>query len=301
MGGFASDHRSGSGNVATAFLAELGRWSALDTSASPAALRVALLQRLRAAQTAHPSLALIHQLAARALDVADTAIARGEGTADVRAHLAASCAAESADLAAGLRETARHALTLCDQRDAWIVTLSHSGTVREAFLEAHRAGLRPRALIGEGRPLMEGRALASALAEAGLPVWLVVDAALPLLLSQAHLAWIGADAITEQGVLNKVGSFAVALAAREHSVPLYALASRRKFMPAATAALRIEEMPATEVWDAPGTGVRPRNVYFELVPMNLVRGIVVEDGALGASEAATLARERPLPDELAAG
>jgi hypothetical protein len=47
--------------------------------------------------------------------------------------------------------------------------------------------------------------------------------------------------------------------------------------------------------------VRPRNVYFEVVPLPLVRGVVVEDAVLGVTEAATLAKERPLPAELQAG
>ena len=59
-------------------------------------------------------------------------------------------------------------------------------------------------------------------------------------------------------------------------------------------------MPPAEIWDAPAPGVQPRNVYFELVPKALLRGIVVEGEVLGATEAATLARERPLPEELAA-
>jgi translation initiation factor 2B subunit (eIF-2B alpha/beta/delta family) len=83
-------------------------------------------------------------------------------------------------------------------------------------------------------------------------------------------------------------------------VSVYALAERRKFIPASTGALRIVEMPPTELWDSPAPGVQPRNVYFELVPMPLLRGIVVEGEALGPTEAATLARERPLPAELAA-
>ena len=111
--------------------------------------------------------------------------------------------------------------------------------------------------------------------------------------------WLGADAVTDQGVLNKIGSYALALAAREHGVPVYALATRRKFLPAATKALRIVEQSPDEVWDAPAAGVRPRNVYFESVPLALLRGVVVEDGVLGPTEAATLARERPLPEELA--
>ena len=56
-----------------------------------------------------------------------------------------------------------------------------------------------------------------------------------------------------------------------------------------------------EVWDAPAAGVRPRNIYFEVVPLSLVRGVVVEDSVLGATEAVTVARERALPDELAGG
>ena len=300
MSGFASDRRSGSGDVALGFLDALSRWAAVDTSPSASALRRSLLEWLRVAQAAQPTMALIHQLAARALEIADTGVARGAGAAEVRADLAASCAAERADLEAARRGVARQALALVDQRDAWIGTLSSSTDVREALLEAARSERRPRVLVGEGRPLLEGREQAARLAEAGLPVWLVVDAALPLLVSQARMVWIGADAVTDQGVINKVGSFALALAAREHSVPVYALASRRKFLPAATAALRIEEMTAAEVWDAPAPGVQPRNVYFELVPMGLLRAVVVEDAVIPGGEAATVARERPLPDELSA-
>ncbi|MBI5710610.1 MAG: translation initiation factor eIF-2B [Candidatus Eisenbacteria bacterium] len=299
MSGFAEDRASGSGEVALAFLRELERWTATDTSTSAPALRAALLARLRAAQAAQPTLALVHQLAARALEVADSGLARGDAPAALRDSLAGSCAAERADLAASQAAVARTAAALLDCRGGWIATLSASGAVRAALLCAHQAGREPRALLAEGRPGLEGRSLAAALAAAGIPVWLVVDAALPLLLSQVAAVWLGADAVTERGVLNKVGSYAVALAAREHSVPVYALAVRRKFLPAATAALRIAEMPPAEVWAEPAPGVRPRNVYFELVPMELLRGVVVEDGVLGPTEAATVARERPLPAELA--
>jgi translation initiation factor 2B subunit (eIF-2B alpha/beta/delta family) len=158
------------------------------------------------------------------------------------------------------------------------------------------------ARIDRGEPAIERRPGPRRHAAArDIPVWLVVDAGLPLVLSQAQLLWIGADAVTEIGVLNKVGSFAAALAAREHSVPAYALASRRKFLPAATGALKIDEMPPAEVWEEPPPGIRPRNVYFELVPIQLLRGIVVEDAVLPPGEAAQLARERPLPRELTAG
>ena len=57
---------------------------------------------------------------------------------------------------------------------------------------------------------------------------------------------------------------------------------------------------AAEIWDAPPAGVKPRNVYFEMVPMALLRGVVVEDTVLGATEVAVAAKDRELPAELAA-
>jgi translation initiation factor eIF-2B subunit delta len=300
LASFRDDRRSGSEEVANGFLEGLRRWAAADPSPGPAELRTALLDWLRTAQRAQPSMALIHQLAARALEVADTALVRGDRVAAIRRVLEESCAAELADLAMNRRAVVQQTSKLLTGRGAWIATLSSSALVRDSLLAAQDAGLEPRALIAESRPLHEGRALAATLAARDIPVWLVVDAALPLVLSQAQQLWIGADAVTELGVLNKVGSFAAALAAREHSVPAYALASRRKFLPAATTALKIDEMPPGEVWDQAPAGVRPRNVYFELVPIQLLRGVVVEDAVLPPGEAAQLARERPLPRELAA-
>jgi translation initiation factor 2B subunit (eIF-2B alpha/beta/delta family) len=300
MTGWAADRESGSSDVALAFLQDLERFGATDASPSAPDLRAALLRWLRAAQATQPTMALVHQLAARALDVAAAGVARGDRPADMRAHLAQSCDQERRDLAAARESVARIAASLLDRRGAWIATLSSSATVREALIAAKRAGREPRALVGEGRPRLEGRALAASLAAEAIPVWLVADAALPLLLSQAAHLWIGADAVTESGAINKIGSFAAALAAREHSVPCHALAGRRKFLPASTPALRIMEMPPAEIWEAPAPGVQPRNVYFEIVPMGLLRGVVVEGEVLGPTEAATLARERALPEELAA-
>lgn len=301
MNDFRQDRTSGATDVGSAFLAALEQWVGVDRSPSGPALRTALLAFLRGAQASQPTMALVHQFAARALDVVDTALRREDAAPALRDHLLESCRAEREDLARSTRDVARMARALLGERETWVATLSASATVRDALLQAHEAGRQPRALVGEGRPRLEGRAMAAALGAAGIPVWLVADAALPLLLGSAGMVWIGADAITEQGVINKVGSFATALAARERSVPVYALASRRKFLPAGTPALRIVEQPPEEIWEAPTPGVQPRNVYFEMVPLPLLRGIVVEDAVLGGSESATVARERGLPDDLLGG
>jgi len=297
---FANDRDSGSSGVARALLDALERFAAGEPAADAPALRAALLRWLREAQAAQPTLALVHQLAARALSVANAAVSRGDPVHELRAHLARSCAAERDDLARAIADAAEVAAQLVQSRAPWIATLSHSEGVLAALRKLAAGGAKPRALVAESRPRLEGRDTARALAEAGIETWLVADAALPLLLSQASALWLGADAVTEAGVLNKIGSYTAALAAREHGVPAWSVALRRKLLPAATPALQIAEMPARELWDAPPVGVEPRNVYFELVPISLLRGVVVEDGVLGATEVAVAARDRALPPELAA-
>jgi translation initiation factor 2B subunit (eIF-2B alpha/beta/delta family) len=298
--GFATDRSSGAGGVARAFLDALERFVGTDRAQDTRALRAALLAWLREAQAAQPTMALVHQLAARALSVADSSVARGDRAADLRAHIAASCAAERADLEQATRDAAGVAAQLLAGREPWIATLSASEAVLAAIRKLAGEGRKPRVLVAESRPRLEGRDTARALAEAGIETWLVADAALPLLLSQASALWIGADAVTDIGVLNKIGSYTAALAAREHGVPAWAIAVRRKLLPAGTPALGIAEMPASEIWDAAPAGVRPRNVYFEMVPLPLLRGVVVEDSVLGATEVAVAAKDRELPAELAA-
>jgi translation initiation factor 2B subunit (eIF-2B alpha/beta/delta family) len=294
-----TEHETGASAEALGFLARLEHWAAADVTTATAASHAALLGWLRAEQADHAANGLVHQLAARALDVATTDLERAASPTELRAHLAQSCAAERTDLAGARAGVARTATALVTQRGAWIATLGGSSTVALALLELQGLDRGPRALVAEGRPRLAGRALAAELGAAGVPTWLVVDGALPMLLSQAAALWLGADAVTDRGAVVAVGGYAAALAAREHSVPVYVLATRRRFLPAGTGALRIEEMPPAEVWDAPPPGVRPRNVRADLLPLELLRGVVVEDTVLGPSESATVARERALPEPLA--
>src|SRR2546428_27620 len=145
---FATDRISGSSQVALGFLDALERWAGTDTSRTAPALHAALLGWLRAAQAAQPTLALVHQLAARAFE---------DSPADLRRAIAQSCAAERADLAAQQRAVAQTAVELVTERESWIATLSASGAVTQALLLAHQIGRAPRALVSESRPLFEGR------------------------------------------------------------------------------------------------------------------------------------------------
>src|SRR5689334_8418656 len=253
------DRDAGSVDVGLRFLDGLDRWLGSDRSTSAAGLQAALFAWLRRAQAEQPSMALVHQLAARAWAVAESGVRRADAPAQLRAYLAQSAAAEREVLDRAVRDAARVAAELIPRKGAWIATLSASAGVRAAVRALVDLGRAPSVFVAESRPRLEGRESASAFAAMGVETWLVADVALPLLLSQAQALWLGADAVMEIGVLNKVGSFAAALAAREQGVPVWAIGVRKKFLPSATPAFSIDEQPAAEIWDAPPAGVQPRN------------------------------------------
>jgi translation initiation factor 2B subunit (eIF-2B alpha/beta/delta family) len=133
----------------------------------------------------------------------------------------------------------------------------------------------------EGRPRLEGRRLAALLGATPATVEFYTDAALSLALRHSTALVVGADAITPDWFLNKVGSLALATAASLNGVPVFVLATRDKFLPPPLfAGLPVADGDAREVWaDAPGS-VTVRNPYFERVPLHLVTGVVTDAGAL---------------------
>jgi translation initiation factor eIF-2B subunit delta len=182
----------------------------------------------------------------------------------------------------------------------WIATTTRSSLVERSLLEAHRAGAGLRVLLSESRPMNEGLGLARELDAAGVPSWLAVDAALPLLLPQAGAIWIGVDAVREKTFVTKTGTYALLLVARELNVPAYAFAQRAKFLPDRCTRLTLPRRPAAEVWaDAPPS-VSVVNLPFEEVPLALVRGVLTENGFLGPREIEDAAGSTPVADELLA-
>jgi translation initiation factor 2B subunit (eIF-2B alpha/beta/delta family) len=160
-----------------------------------------------------------------------------------------------------------------------IVTVSCSSTVM-AVLDT---GLVGSVLVGEGRPGLEGRALAGRYAGRGMGVTLCVDAALPGLLRRGDVVLVGADSIGFDGqVVNKIGTFALASAASKLEVPLYVAAESFKF--SARASIPLETKDPDEVWEARPAGVEVCNPYFERTPPSLVTGFVTDLGVLRHGE-----------------
>ena len=166
-----------------------------------------------------------------------------------------------------------------------IFAYSFSSTVVSCHLNARARGRFFRVVCTEARPSMEGRKLASRLASGGIEVIHTFDNAMGLVLGNCSAAFMGCDCIARPGVVNKVGSWMLAIACRELKVPLYALSGTEKFIPDDRMFdFEKHERPAAEVWDNSPRGVAILNHQFDLVPYDLLTGLVTEHGILKESD-----------------
>jgi len=163
------------------------------------------------------------------------------------------------------------------------------GTALAPVYVAAERGLRVRVFADETRPLLQGsRLTAWELGQAGIDVTVLTDGAAAMLMSEdpPDMVLVGSDRIAANGdVANKVGTFAVALAAHHHSVPFYVLA------PTTTVDLNtpdgkhipIEHRAPDEVRAGFGKLTAPPDVdvwspAFDVTPASLIDGIVTEQG-----------------------
>ena len=163
-----------------------------------------------------------------------------------------------------------------------LLTHSSSATVLAALLRAHEAGKHFGVVCTESRPMFEGVQMARQLAAAGIGVEVIADAAAAVFIHGFYTVLIGADAITPDGVINKVGTLGMALAARSAGVPVYCLAGSEKFLPAGAEAVIEERDPAEIVPAAPN--LSGFNIYFDQTPLELITKVFTEDGGLTPDE-----------------
>lgn len=169
---------------------------------------------------------------------------------------------------------------------ATIMTHSYSSTVLKGLLVARGEGRRMRVICLEGRPMREGVTLAQELGQAGIEVTLIVDAAGPQMMEEAQLVLVGADSLSPLGLVNKVGTYALALAARAHRVPFYALCGSEKFLPADWLPHMAAEVggAASEILPEPVRNVSVLNRYFDLTPLPYLCAVITERGIMGPAE-----------------
>ena len=184
------------------------------------------------------------------------------------------------DLIAGPEKIKRYGLALLkDKRKA--ITHSYSSTCLGVL--GHAQGIE--VICPESRPLFEGVRTAKELGAKGIRTKIVVDSAAPSLMGECDVVMVGADAVTPEGVVNKIGTYALALAAREQRVPFYVLAGTEKFLPSPfSQALRIEEKDPKEVTQEAIPHSRVENRYFDCTPLDLITGVVTQEGVIPGKE-----------------
>ena len=190
------------------------------------------------------------------------------------------------DLGASLLAARSRVLTHCN---AGALATAGYGTALGVVRSAAREGKIERVFADETRPYLQGaRLTAWELAKDGIPTTLIADnmAGHMMATGEVDAVIVGADRIAANGdVANKIGTYSVAVLAKENRVPFYVVAPVSTFDLATPSGDRIpiEERSAEEVTHHAGRrlapeGISVRNPAFDITPNRYVTAIVCERG-----------------------
>jgi methylthioribose-1-phosphate isomerase len=159
------------------------------------------------------------------------------------------------------------------------------GVVRAAWEE----GKKIKVIATETRPLLQGARLTTyELKRDGIPVILITDSMVGYFMYKqlVNKVVVGADRIVQDAVINKIGTFTVALLAKKHKVPFYVAAPKSTFdLAHKSTDVIIEERSPNEVTHIgprriAAEGVDVLNPAFDVTPLEYVTGIICESGIL---------------------
>lgn len=200
------------------------------------------------------------------------------------------------ELGAALIEPGSRVLTHCNT--GALATGGH-GTALGVIRSAWRAGRLAGVYNTETRPWLQGaRLTAWELMRENIPSRLLADGAAAHLMSRERIDWVivGADRIAANGdTANKIGTYALALAARHHGARFMVVAPSGTFdldCPSGEA-IPIESRGHQELTEYQGkvlapAGVQTWNPVFDVTPASLIDAIVCERGVLQGDYAARL-------------
>ncbi|MCD6503070.1 MAG: translation initiation factor IF-2B subunit alpha [Thermoplasmata archaeon] len=153
------------------------------------------------------------------------------------------------------------------------MTHSYSSAVLELFKKLSSMDISFEVILTESRPDFEGIHLANELEDLGIKYEIITDAQMGLMIKRADVVVVGADCITRRlDVINKAGTFLLALSANYYSVPFYVLAERFKFHPIINHGEELELMER----ELTVQGKAVRNILFDVTPSRLVTAILTE-------------------------
>ena len=198
------------------------------------------------------------------------------------------------------RKMGEHGARLIDDGD---VVLTHCnagslatvdyGTALGVIRTAWEKGKKISVIATETRPKLQGARLTTyELKRDGIPVTLITDSMVGYVMSRrmVNKVIVGADRIVRDAVINKIGTYTIAVLAHEHSIPFYVAAPTSTFgLNQTSEDVIIEERSPEEVTHfgskriAPG-GIDVLNPAFDITPMKYVNGIICETGVFSPTE-----------------
>src|SRR5438128_9365936 len=170
-----------------------------------------------------------------------------------------------------------------------LATAGHYGTALGVIRGAIDAGKRVAVIADETRPFLQGsRLTAWELAKDNIPVTVITDNMAGHVMKQGKIdcVVVGADRIASHGdTANKIGTYMVAVLARQHNIPFYVAApiSTVDLSTATGEDIPIEERDAREVTHLRDNqlspdGIGAHNFAFDVTPNELIAAIITDRG-----------------------
>jgi methylthioribose-1-phosphate isomerase len=191
---------------------------------------------------------------------------------------------------AGLIKNGDVVLTHCNA--GGLATVEY-GTALGVIRAAWEKGKKIRVVATETRPKLQGaRLTAYELKRDGVPVTLITDSMVGYVMSKQLVdkVIVGADRIVHDAVINKIGTYTIAVLAHEHDIPFYVAAPRSTFdLNQTSEDVVLEERNPEEVTHfghqriAP-SGIDVLNPAFDITPMKYVDAIICETGVFSRNE-----------------
>ncbi len=192
--------------------------------------------------------------------------------------------------------------TILTHCNAGLLATGGYGTATAPIYVARDQGKQIQVIADETRPVLQGsRLTAWELMQEGIPVTIITDGTAGTLLRQGEISMVivGTDRTARNGdVANKIGTYPLAVVSRENRVPFYVAAptSSIDFSIASGDRIPIEERSPYEVTHVRGvcpigpSGVKARNIAFDVTPHRYVTAIITEKGAFKPSDIRKLNR-----------
>ena len=173
------------------------------------------------------------------------------------------------------------------------VTISRSSTVLASLRRLHEREQLRHVYVLEARPMLEGHRTIRDLTEKGVAATLMTDAAMVEALQQADFAVVGADSISADGyLLNKTGTFPLAMCCRQLDIPLYVVCDSLKFSPQLREQVPVEDKPGEQLLERrDGDNFGIWNRYFEWTPVDYCTAFITERGSFAPDQLSALVGE----------